>query len=484
MVREKFIPVVCDCSYATVRHVVTTRAAWIRHEARKDAQITQERLHLSASGQREQHLGDTVVGEQNTSQSKKRKRRKWKRVSAPTVSNNDSSDGEPLPLLLRPLDEADDYNEGNSCGEHHEAGNSDAPSVSPNTGTDITGPERLKHLTPERNLQSGETEPEAMSISAHDCDSASDGQLINEQSLQQLSQPLAKQIGGDNLPSYIQQWQREIPMPDTPGPNEERTGQMSQGFASEAEYEADDILDKDLEINRLREELQEETTESSSDGAPPFNYRNPAPPDLSKKEVLSFSLHNSYTRFQTQRRCYQDIHEILGALYEQPLDERTTEARIQRYTGIQGVRYDCCIQSCMSFAMYPDMQECKYCQHPRFKTLQVRRQKGKKPTVQKPWATYDYIPVTHRMRLWWADTRRAQVMLNYRRQVKLDRENGMFSDFWSGGFCAELQQQGLLQHDTDIAFFFSSDAVKVFKSRRSFKITPLLLASNRKPSHC
>lgn len=128
----------------------------------------------------------------------------------------------------------------------------------------------------------------------------------------------------------------------------------------------------------------------------------------------------------------------------------------------------------MSYAMYPNLVCCTHCSHPRWKE---QNPNGKNQLEPKkiPYAIHSYIPVTHRVRLWYTDARKAAMMTNYRFQAEKDREKDLRSDYWSGDLFEDMKKKGLFDLDTDIGFMLSTDGVKVFKSRRSFSIWPLLL---------
>ena len=155
-------------------------------------------------------------------------------------------------------------------------------------------------------------------------------------------------------------------------------------------------------------------------------------------------------------------------------------------------KYDCCINSCLSYAMYPEASECLHCGHPRWKVDKNYRHPGNRPEEtpnselpKKPYAQHTYMPLSHRMRLWWSNRSRVETMIRYRNVAVLDRAEGLVSDFWTGTLYSDLRTRrpdGQHEHelpmfhqDTDIGFFLSTDGVKVFKSRRAFYIWPLLL---------
>lgn len=82
----------------------------------------------------------------------------------------------------------------------------------------------------------------------------------------------------------------------------------------------------------------------------------------------------------------------LSALQTKSIAGTTGPQRwIEEQTGVKPMSYDYCRKSCMSFSMYPDMGECDYCKLPRWK--EVHKEK------RVPFATHEYIPITHRLKL-------------------------------------------------------------------------------------
>jgi hypothetical protein len=222
-----------------------------------------------------------------------------------------------------------------------------------------------------------------------------------------------------------------------------------------------------------------------------FDYQDPFGDPLTAKEVLSMSMHGIHRQFKTQRRCVNKIRDVMGRMLgveNKPHDDRTVNKRIKQRTGVNEIKYDCCPKSHMSYAMYPEDTECRVCQHPRWKTItNLRSKKGTERRV--PHAQHIYIPLAHRIRLWWSNSKRAQKMIHYRTMAVQGGENGKLSDFWTGTLIKDLkktdEQRGervpMFSQDTDLAFFLSTDGVKVFKSRRAFHIWPLLLINLNLP---
>ncbi|KAI5816186.1 Transposase family tnp2-domain-containing protein [Pyronema omphalodes] len=291
----------------------------------------------------------------------------------------------------------------------------------------------------------------------------------------------------------------DIDMPDSEVDQEQESqGRMHSGYmsvheeespmsSSHSESDGDSVPDTSDFID------SQSNTQASArpDYYNSFDYEDLYGDQLTTKEILSLSLWDIYTRYHTPRRAEQEIKATLDALGYGPHDMRTTGKSVQERTGLKAIHYDCCPNSCMSFVSYPDINNCLICGHARWKQNSSHRVPeatrittegaGTTSHHRVPWAQHVYIPVTHRLRLGWANKDRALEMLQYRNSASLDRETGNRTDFWSSDFCDRLKSKGMLDKDTDIAFFLSMDGVRVFKSRRSFSIWPLLLINLNLP---
>jgi hypothetical protein len=216
---------------------------------------------------------------------------------------------------------------------------------------------------------------------------------------------------------------------------------------------------------------------------------------LSRSELVSLILHDMAVKYRASRSYVQDQRRLHAALGTKVLDPRAVRRRVCNMTGLREVRYDCCPKSCMSYAMYPELERCLEpdCQHPRWKDIKQK----------VPYAQHSYIPVTQRLLHWWGNAVHAKLMLDYRNSFK-EKHNasGDQLDFWTGALCKQFQDSGLFTHETDLAFVLSSDGVKVgsasfstsvltvcncscqvFKSRRAFYIWPLILVCMNLPPH-
>ena len=151
----------------------------------------------------------------------------------------------------------------------------------------------------------------------------------------------------------------------------------------------------------------QEIESASEDGH--FDYRSKLLP-LSAQEIRSFVFHDIQVSHHVPREAVQmfaGLHTV-----NPPLDSRTTKKRLKAITGLEEVRYDCCIEGCISYALpkYASLTECPVakCKHPRSKGDGT------------PYSQHSYIPITHRLRLMYSDKERAREMMAYR--AKMDEE--------------------------------------------------------------
>jgi hypothetical protein len=140
-----------------------------------------------------------------------------------------------------------------------------------------------------------------------------------------------------------------------------------------------------------------------------FNYRRKLAP-LGTQELRSFVFHDLTVTHHIPRVAVQGFSSL--HISDRPSDPRTTKKRLRALTGLNEVRYDCCIEGCISYSLprYADLRECPIggCKHARFKPDGT------------PHAQHSYIPITHRLRLMYSDMVRAREMMSYR--AKLEEE--------------------------------------------------------------
>ncbi|KAI5778952.1 hypothetical protein EDC01DRAFT_594950, partial [Geopyxis carbonaria] len=116
---------------------------------------------------------------------------------------------------------------------------------------------------------------------------------------------------------------------------------------------------------------------------------------------------------------------------------RTVSKNIAKRTAIETHRYDCCINSCMSYAMHPDLDICTECKEPRYKEpANLRNPRGNPrkrardvPHRQARAQHVPYIPISHRIRLWWSNAAMAEKMESHVRKCK---SSDLKEDYWTG----------------------------------------------------
>lgn len=183
---------------------------------------------------------------------------------------------------------------------------------------------------------------------------------------------------------------------------------------------------------------------------------------LSQKELASLAFHGIRLQNRITWRATADLTEFVRNIAKQEIsDYRTVRKLLAARTGIHEVLYDCCLNSCMSFAMYPHLEKCDYCSHLRWKE-----------GTKKPFLQHGVIPLKHRLILWMADSERSAELLQYRRNT-LDRSaNETVSDYWNSNLYKDTHKKGMFKSITDSGFVLAIDGVQGFKQRAQFSITP------------
>jgi hypothetical protein len=255
----------------------------------------------------------------------------------------------------------------------------------------------------------------------------------------------------------------------------------SESFESDNCSESDDSENLMESIQEYHTAAEDNASDSDSDeesaaeengesSATNFEYSKPA--RLSAQEIMSIALYQIKSHRNISQEAHHDYASIVSlVMQERMLDLRTVEALMERTTGIAHIRYDVCKNGCVCFSpKYSDATTCPLCGIPRLTT------KG------KPWKTFDYIPIQHRLRLQYANERRAREFTEYRQALDLDAEQRLedgddsaLRDFWDGKLCKELKARGMLTLSTDLAFALSTDGVELFRKGKKHQVWPLVL---------
>jgi hypothetical protein len=471
-----FLPAICDCSYAQYRHVVKSQTDWERHQAKARSDRLQSAL-----------LNETLRLPLAPGLQRTQKR-------APSPEDSDAEDNEP-PVMRKSKRQLRDVDLSRALLH---AGDVDY----------VENAQQVLQASEEPPVRQADEEPLVLSteeLGAHNIED--DAKLCRITPDEPAFLPPGCQLEDND-------WADNSDAEDDD--DEEMfdlmVGAMQRGYEEEEEENEEEedttaVGEEEEEGEQAVEKGEEDGTSarhtedqihdgghqlSYADQSPFFDYRELAGDPLTAKEILSLSMHGIYRKYKTQRRCIDEIGDVMGRVLgseNKPHVERTVNRRMEQRTGVKGVKYDCCPKSCMSYAMYPDDTECRVCHHPRWKTITNLRSK-KATERQVPYAQHIYIPLTHRIRLWWSNPSQAEKMIQYRNMTAMQGSvDGKSADIWTGKLLQDLKKRDedrgartpMFSQDTDLAFFFSTDGVKVFKSRRAFHIWPLLLINLNLP---
>jgi Transposase family tnp2 len=132
------------------------------------------------------------------------------------------------------------------------------------------------------------------------------------------------------------------------------------------------------------------------------------------------------------------------------LNAEVSAARLKTLTGIKHVRIACCRNSCIAYTgVYADLANCPLCNEPRY---------DKKNIIIR---TFDLIPITHRLRLQFANTARAKALRDYPKFLQENTWDGV-RDYWDGELHKEHKNKGYFADHRDIALGLSTDGLQLF----------------------
>lgn len=198
---------------------------------------------------------------------------------------------------------------------------------------------------------------------------------------------------------------------------------------------------------------------------------------ISDRKLISFAAHDIRTMHTISESAHRAYINLIKTLSDaSPYDDRTTMQRMISRTSIKHVRYDCCRNSCFCYAKDDSLTKCPNpkCGLDRWK-----------PGSKVPYKTYDHIPLIPRLRLQYADPNRARMFTTYRQSAETANSSAnLTTDFWNSRlFRSQKQKKNLYQNPTDLAFFMSTDGVRVFKTRTNYIIWPIILINLNLPPH-
>lgn len=162
-----------------------------------------------------------------------------------------------------------------------------------------------------------------------------------------------------------------------------------------------------------------------------------------------------------------------------PGDGRAFYNSLVERTGFTSVRYDCCRNSCLSFTMYPDDDECSMCGQSRWLDPNAKNRVAAKSHV--------YFPIRHRLMLWFSSKFMSRLLKSYKRKAiatSLIRHRSRagrsttsrtLTDVWSGKIYQILRKKGFFDGTNDLGFCAGFDGTKAFKTRKDRFVWPIIL---------
>jgi hypothetical protein len=138
--------------------------------------------------------------------------------------------------------------------------------------------------------------------------------------------------------------------------------------------------------------------------------------------------------------------------------------QLRDISGVRHIRIPCCINSCIAYTGdYSGFTHCPFCEQPRLNGGNIPRQ------------TFDYIPITHRLRLQYANSARAKKLREYRKRLQNSPWEGV-RDYWDGALHQEHKAKGYFSDERDIALGLSTDGLQLFDVGK-YSVWPVLLVN-------
>lgn len=379
-------------------------------------------------------LGDDTSSDASGSNMNDRKSTSTKRIRVRFYGDNNSSSSDDARKLSR-LERQRQYTPGSEGSNEERLSQLQFQNAGAPGFVDGSSPKTL-----ELAIRSGEETGSGPDIGSHTIIGL--GELASQNLSGESPASVALQIESDGYDCGGLRHQRELselsspaipcPIARDPGFQNSEPGPSSHNFVS-----SDDEIPRPQGFQRGQ--LLPSSSASSSDGegmddgtqvqpmadqevgsgtrdAGSFDYRRKLSP-LSTQQLRSFVFHDLAVTHHIPRIAIQGFSSLHTS--ERPSDPRTTKKLMGALTGLEEVRYDCCITGCISYSLprYNSLEKCPIngCEHARFKA------------DGNPYAQHTYIPITHRLQLMYSDKERAIEMMTYRAKMDEEMETGVCS---------------------------------------------------------
>lgn len=404
----------CRCSLLSVRpHQVTSAADWNRHLAAQEQDRLAELFDTSESE------GEPVyTGDQDPQTSDE---------DPPSPVAPPAAEDPPSPIVSEPSirELSDQFRESLDPPSPWPVSNSPGEYDSPNGDFRLGSDPEPETDPPSPIEQDDNQDPTSHGMSGEDITEGNPG-LDGSYRMDLDDIALERHENSSTLPALAEEWSYDEEIFDDKEVNQllndsdnvelengsasDRVGQMRRGFVDLVEKNlgaSSDYSTSDHESGSAKTRMT--TSEEDPDDKESFPYGEKKS-EMTGEEILAVSMHHLKLTHNLTRAACADFTDLLTGFTNNKAcwDYRTTRKWIEKQTGVKAISYDCCLKSCMSFAMYPDKDSCDYCHLSRWR----------EGTKKVPNATHEYIPITHRLKLWYADSRRAATMVLYRRQAE------------------------------------------------------------------
>lgn len=203
------------------------------------------------------------------------------------------------------------------------------------------------------------------------------------------------------------------------------------------------------------------------------------------QDLSSFAWADIIQRYRIVREAERELrhfHSVitsdgtgLGTVVT-PAEIRTACNRLLELTGIHAEVHARCIGNCMAFRPDDGLLRCQECGRNRYKILP----NGERVNVANFWT----IPIIPRVRAWYLDKSKAELLSTYPGIAEKSYEDNIFADFWSGRLYNTVlkAEKGLFTSPTDMAFYFSADEYRTIHKRSQFGVWPLMLLCYNLPT--
>lgn len=179
------------------------------------------------------------------------------------------------------------------------------------------------------------------------------------------------------------------------------------------------------------------------------------------------------------------VDEIAAAVLDggryKPGDGRNFYTLMKDRTGFSSVQFDCCRNSCRSYAETPDEDSCKDCGASRWKDSDEGPLDGREGRKKEAVKTHFYFPMRHRLLLWFSSRFMSSLLSTYRKKAcaqssSSDGKKRTIVDVWSGKiYRALLRAKRAFLDERELAFCCGFDRTKSFKTRKNKSVWPVIL---------